>query len=404
MTKILKNIVLNQSATGGQTGTIAEPSLAASGKRMFMTGNWFASRSTDGGGKWDFIDPYTETPPANSGFCCDQLIHYSKKWRLWIWFLQFSSNADGNVVRVAVSSTGKPGSWTWWDTSPQDIDQTWNKLWFDYPDLTETGQYLLLSFNVFSVGADQWKRAVVLRLPMKQLKNRGELERQAWSTDQFGSLRFAKGKSNTAYFASLSYFESSIEIFKWPDNDTVTQTSVDVSDWDDRSYHSTGPDGAPWLNRLDDRITGAWNANGTLGFAWSATADTSHPHPFIRVVRINKDSLSLIDEPDIWSADKAWAYPAMSPNKRGDVGVTAFCGGGKTHPAHAVGWLNSKTGAWDMVIGSVSTNGPHNGVWGDYLDIQADPLRKTYWLASGYVLNGGSTRASIEPRVVLFKP
>ena len=324
--------------------------------------------------------------------------------RLWIWFLQFSSNSDGNIVRVAVSSTGKPGTWTWWDTSPEDIDPAWTKLWFDYPDLGETDHHLLLSFNVFSVNTNQWKRAVVLRLPMQQLKERGELQRQAWSTDQFGSLRFTKGQDSTAYFASLSYFDPSIEVFKWADiNNTVTQASIAVSDWEDRSYHSAGPDGTPWLNRLDDRITGAWNANGILGFAWGAAADASYPHPYIRVVRINRDDMTLIDEPDIWNSDKAWAYPAMSPNRRGDVGVTAFCGGGSTHPAHAVGWLNEKAGSWDLAIGSISTHGPHNGAWGDYLDIQPDPTRKTYWLASGYVLNGGSSRANVEPRIVSFK-
>ena len=57
-----------------------------------------------------------------------------------------------------------------------------------------------------------------------------------------------------------------------------------------------------------------------------------------------------------------------------------------------------------MALGSVSTHGLHNGVWGDYLDIQPDNSRITYWLASGFVLQGGASRHNIIPRVVVLKP
>ena len=405
MTTILSEISLDQTATGTQTGTIAEPSLACSGKRMIVTGNWFSSRSTSSGERWHFVDPYTELPPAGAGFCCDQLVHYTKTWRLWIWLLQFAKNADGNLVRVAVSSTGQPGTWTWWDTTPQDIDPSWHNVWLDYPDVMETDQHLLFSFNMFSVTTDRWQRAVVMRLPLAELKQRSALSRQPWSTDQFGSLRFARGPGDTAYFASLSYTAPQIEVFQWADNkSSVTQAGIPIRAWNDGPYLSTCPDGSAWLNRLDDRITGGWNSADAIGFAWSASADASHPHPFIRAVRIDRQTLTLVDEPDLWSADRAWAYPAMSPNQRGDVGVSAFCGGGGHYPTHGVGWLNDQTGTWEMALGSASTHGPYNGAWGDYLDIQPDPSRTTYWIASGYVLQGGSGRNNIVPKVVVFKP
>lgn len=405
MTRILKSIGLNQAATGAQTGTIAEPSMACSGKRMIVTGNWFCSRSTNAGKSWQFVDPYTTLPPAGAGFCCDQLVHYSKKWRLWIWLLQFSKNSNGNLIRIAVSSSGKPGTWTWWDTKPADIDPSWNSVWFDYPDLVESNKFLLLSFNLFTVSSDRWQRSVVMRFSMDQLKRRASLTRQGWSTDRFGSLRFARGAGSAVYFASLSYAAAQIEVFKWADNQSaVTQSTIDVTDWNDRNYTSSCPDGGAWLNRLDDRITGGWQNDHSLGFAWSAAADSGHPHPFIRVVRIDIETLDLIDEPDLWSSDLAWAYPAISPNRRGDVGISAFCGGGSLFPTHAVGWLDPEDATWDVALGSSSNHSPRNGVWGDYVDIQPDPSRKTYWYASGFVLQGGNSRNHIVPKVVLFKP
>jgi len=69
MTTIVDTKRLSQTDIGGQAGTILEPALACSGKRIIVTGNWFCSRSTDSGDNWAFVDPYTELPPAGAGFC-----------------------------------------------------------------------------------------------------------------------------------------------------------------------------------------------------------------------------------------------------------------------------------------------------------------------------------------------
>ena len=55
MTTIVDRFELDFAATGGQAGTITEPSIASSGKRIIMTGNWFCSRSTTGGKTWTFM-------------------------------------------------------------------------------------------------------------------------------------------------------------------------------------------------------------------------------------------------------------------------------------------------------------------------------------------------------------
>ncbi len=409
MTAIVDTKRLNSGDTGGQAGTILEPALACSGKRIIVTGNWFCSRSTDGGDNWVFVDPYTELPPAGAGFCCDQLIHYCSSRRLWIWLLQFSKTTQGNLIRVAVSSSGAPGTWTWWDTTPTDIDEQWSRTWLDYPDLAESDNYLLLSFNVFSTTTDRWQRAVVLRLSLDQLKAREAISREAWSTEEFGSLRFCRGMGSTAIFASLSYFQPSIEVFRWPDDEEdVSQVSVAVRHWRDGPYAKPDDATSQWMNRMDDRVLGAWESGGILGFVWVASADVQHPFPFVRVVRIRKSSNELIDEPDLWNSDRAWAYPSVCPNQRGDVGIVAVCGAGGRHPTLGVGWLDdSDSNAlpnWQMALGDASSHQPHARAWGDYLDIQPDPRRKTYWMASAFTLQGGGGRANIVPQVLTFKP
>jgi len=404
MTSIKADIVLDPQATGNSTGTVNEPSLASSGRRILVAGNWFASRSTDGGASWTFMSPFTEFPSPGADLCCDQVVHYSRTHRLWIWFLQYRPAGSANTVRLAVSRTGASGTWTWWDTTSTDIDATWTDLWFDYPDMAQTDDHLFMSFNLYSVGNDTWTRAVVLRFPLADMTARGALSRQSWSTDQVGSLRFVRGAEDTMWFAGHALDNSAIEVFAWDDDDeNVDAFSVPIGAWNEGSYSSQGPDGIEWLARCDGRITAGWIVEGRLGFAWTANADATHSEPYIRVVRIDGVTLDVVDEPDLWSSTAAWAYPSVSPNRRGDLGMTAFTGG-PTHPAHMVGSFRETDAQWAMATVATSSHGPARKAWGDYVDIQADPRRKTYWMASGFVLDGGSQRHNVRPHVVTFGP
>jgi hypothetical protein len=138
-----------------------------------------------------------------------------------------------------------------------------------------------------------------------------------------------------------------------------------------------------------------------IGFMWSANRDTSHPLPYIRVARIRETSKALIDEPDIWSRISAWAYPAAAANTQGEVGFTAFYGGGARHPGHVVG-VKTATG-WDTVLTLTSTHSPPDQSWGDYLSCIAHHATGAHWVASGYTLQGGTSRRNIEPRYVRFR-
>ena len=192
-------------------------------------------------------------------------------------------------------------------------------------------------------------------------------------------------------------------MFSWADDAAALSSwTVPVGPWNATNYQSNGPGNAPWLARADDRITGAWRAKGKLGFMWSAASRPGRPHPYVRCVRIDEATLTVVDEPDLWSANGAWAYPAAAPNTRGDVGVSAFFGG-PTHPAHAVGRLDDQLGTWETMITATSTHGPDRGKWGDYLVCRAHPTKRTAWIASGFTLNGGNDRAFVDPRYVVFR-
>ena len=52
MLTITANLALDDAATGTQTGTVGEPSVGASSSTLFVTGNWYATRSADRGATW----------------------------------------------------------------------------------------------------------------------------------------------------------------------------------------------------------------------------------------------------------------------------------------------------------------------------------------------------------------
>ena len=396
------NLGLDDTATGTQTGTVGEPSVAASSTTTFVTGNWYATRSGDGGTSWTLLDPFTEFPADHGRFCCDQLVLYVAARRIWVWLLQYEQVGAGNVFRLAVSRTALPGSWHWWDVAPTDLDASWTDVWFDYPDLAVSDTCLWISYNQYDTN-DRWKRAVVLRYPLGELASAAPVTRRHWSTTAVGSLKLVNGAGPAMWFAGNDVTRKALRLFEWKESATsVTSWTVPVTAWDDQDYTSNGPGGAPWLSRADDRITGGWRTGGRVGFLWSSGRTTGRPQPFVRGVTLDEASLHVVAQPDLWSAAGAWAYPAAAPNSSGTVGLTAFYGG-PTHPAHAVGVLDQSAGTWTTRITATSTHGPLQGKWGDYLVCRRHPTRRTSWIASGFTLQGGTDRRNIEPRVVVFR-
>lgn len=405
MVHIVDRITLDDATTGTQTGTVAEPSFATSGLRTIVVGNFFTTRTRDGGATWRFADPLTTFPPAGDGICTDQLMIYVRRRRLWVWLLQYGPLAGTNVFRLAASRTGASGTWTTWDFAPTDMDPALGGLWFDYPHLGTTEEHLWVSFNLFTTH-NAWARAAVMRFPLDDLTAKGPLRRTVWTTAETGSLRFVEGAGDEMIFAGHRHDNTALVLHAWPDADTtVSSWTLPVRPWNDRGYNSALPDGSTWLGRIDGRITGAWRARGMLGFAWTAADEPGRDHPYVRIARFDEDTLDLVDEPDLSSVRGAYAYPAVAANRRGDVGLAAFFGG-PHHPSHVVGTLEESGGAplWSIAEVARSTHAPTQGRWGDHLTCRPHPTRRTSWLATGFTLQGGSDRRHVEPTLTQFRP
>lgn len=399
-----KNISLSDTNVGGGTSTVGEPNVANNGDNVFYSGNWYATRSYDGGSNWSPVSPYTTLPPIDGGFCCDQTLIYERSRDILVWVLQYVRKNGRNTLRVAISRGAAMNNWYWWDFQPANVNQAWDGEWFDYNHVATSNNYLYVGTNAFTTSTPStFTRSVIFRFPLDALANATNLSYQYHSTATHGSLRCVQGAKNVMYFASHNS-TSQIRVFKWPENSTSVSTfDINISLWSrSQPYVSTGPDGKNWLGRCDHRITGGAIANDVLTFAWTVNKFNNRPWPHIRVVTISAVHKSLIGEPDIWNQSMAFAYPALCPNNRGDLGITLFAGGGTVHPGHVVGVYDATRRLWDLAASRYGTHGPNDGKWGDYLGILPYSDSGASWLASGYTLRGGGERTNIEPRVVQF--
>ena len=404
---LFRNISLSDADTAGQTSVVDEPSVSNNGQQILLTGNWYASRSLDNGATWDYISPYNALPSASGGFCCDQMTLYDPSRDLTFWYLQYVEQNDSNTVRLAVKRGPTLGNnvWHWWDFTPTSVDGNWTNEWFDYPDMALSNDFLYVTTNVFSTRGDEdWVRAVVLKIPLDDLERGESLTYQNWSTTRWGSLRLVRGARDTMYFASNSRRLDMIRVWSWPEDSTeLSQHDINLTQWRAGDYHSAGPDGNNWLGRADDRITGAWVAEGQLGFMWTANSGSQRPNPYIKVAQIKEDGMTLIGEPDIWSGNATFAYPDACPNDRGHIGITLFYGTPNTPPCHVVGIRDDYSNQqWDLQITRAGTNGPRDDKWGDYLSCRQHSPDGLTWVASGFTLQGGSSWTNVEPRVVHF--
>jgi len=226
------------------------------------------------------------------------------------------------------------------------------------------------------------------------------------STSSF-SLKCVQKAGDTMYFAAHAgkTGHNKLRVFSWKEQDTnVSQIDIPVTPWSGgNGYTARCPDHTNWLSRADYRITGAWFANSVMGFMWTANRrGQSRPWPHIRVARINVASMKLLDEPDIWSPDYAYAYPDAAVNGQGDVGMTAVYGGGTKFPSMLVGYYDEGSGKWEMRAAVTGTNGPADSKWGDYVSIRPYTDSKTAWIAAGFTLQGGKTVDNVQVHMVRF--
>ncbi|MEM1204059.1 MAG: hypothetical protein AAGN66_12595 [Acidobacteriota bacterium] len=378
------NIVLevntqpSDAAGAGFRSTVQEPSTAAGGDVVFYTGNWYAARSDDGGNTFTFVNPFAGpfADPANEGFCCDQVSVYDEDSNTLFWLQQYIPDPGPNGTQRVNVDQNNDGTWDcFYDLTPQDAGFP-NNNWADYPDIALSDDHLFVSSNVFAT-AGGFSGAFAGRIPLAEASTCAPANIDYHTEAGNGSFRFTRGATDTMYFADHNT-TAEMRIWTWPAaNAAPTAVNRAVTAWSNAGRVCPGPDNRDWCGFIDFRMMGAFLADGVAGWLWTPaqTGAGGFPFPYTQIARFDTtNNLALVDEPQIWAADRAFVYGSAAVNNNGDVGGAIMWGGGAFFPSCSVWLADDENGdtfsplEHEPVI--EGTTGPGSNRSGDYLSVR----------------------------------
>jgi len=130
------------------------------------------------------------------------------------------------------------------------------------------------------------------------------------------------------------------------------------------------------------------------------------PHAYLRGTTFRISDRVLIEQPDIFSNNSCWGYPAMSSNSRGNVGMSLAFGGRTGGGGPAVrGVVRLKTlSAAESVFVSAGVANRSDGRYGDYSTIQRYQTCTAWFGATAYSWDSSPVDAAddVDARWVEF--
>ena len=299
--------------------------------------------------------------------------------------------SDESWVTIAVSDDSNPnGVWykyrTWSVITNESDGETY---WVDYPGFGFDDGYYYVTGNLFGLKGWGWGGALYRVFDKTPMLVGDPVViadvRKGGHSGMQGAQQY--GDSPAAFFVSqASNTQLRISHINNPTNPTVQSALVSVP-----SYSSPknviNPGGSLWV--LDGRIMNAqyrdgklWTTHGIRGNSVAAMArwyeiDLSN-WPASAPLLLQSGDISI---PGIPSGMSSF-FPAIAPNKRGEVAMVFSAANSATNPRLQI--IGRKLGDTPGVMGapvtvSIGSSGA-DGRWGDYFDMTVDPNNDTrFW-------------------------
>jgi hypothetical protein len=411
-----------------------EPSVGANGRVAFYTTNNYAAVSGDRGQTFSFINPFDNFPAdgtvdaLNGGFGGDQYVYYERTRGLMCWLIQYNPDNTTNSYRLAIARSQADllnNTWIFYDFTPATFGLTTPAgaagIWLDFPDLSASDNFLYFTANYFprrtattgcvlacpggtcpagcaSCTGCGSLGAVIARLPLTQLAQGANLGGNFFNDTTHFSLRLTQGAHDTMYWGSHNS-NTQVRIYRWPENGNIAFDDVNHAAYNGPGrggHNATCTGGTDYLANDDDRVLGAWVANGVIGLMWDAAQGGGFARPHVQVLRFNEDNRSLLTQGQIFSATIAFAYPSVHPNDRGHLGGTiAFGCGASTGNPGAAAWIaddfNNNT-ITPLETAGINVGNRAEGRWGDYFATRIYSPYGNTWVGTGFALNTPNLR------------
>ncbi len=303
---------------------------------------------------------------------------------------------DESWITIAVSDDDDPnGIWykyrTW-----SVITNDGNTYWVDYPGFGFDEGYYYVTGNLFGLNNGGWG-GVLYRVFDKTPMLTGDsiviadVRRQGHASMQ-GAQQY--GESPAAFFVSTANStEIRIASINNPANPTVQSDTVAVPSYSGPN-NVTNPGGSIWV--LDGRMMNAqyrdgrlWATHGIEGTGVTAMG---------RWYEIDLSNWPETDPTLLQSGDISIPiglssfFPALAPNKRGEMAMVVGTGNNATAPELRI--IGRKADDISGVMGSPtlvkSSETGADGRWGDYFDMTIDPNNDIrFWYVGEYQTFGG---------------
>jgi hypothetical protein len=396
--------------TTSLSGT-AEPSGASGGGVIFVTANWTAAYSTDGGTTFTQLDPTTVFPNDAVGFCCDQIVQYIPRIDRFVWLLQ------GNGYRLATASPAQiinsnGTAWTYWNLTPNVFGPAQLRLRHvgGNPALRADAGFGGCSGGSRSCGRrSRVSTGATITVEFTDPANGTVTWGSHLMQDTLDEIFWAGHNNNKSLRVfslqegSNTYFWRDRGISSWANNTPLTSLSPDNQNWINFLFNPTtqNPGGGFPANA----VLGGTRVGNQLWFAWSAGTDGNFPQPHIEMVALDRsNNFNKVQQVQIWNPNYAFAYPSLSTNRcTGEVGLSFEFGGGGNYENHVVGF-------WGDFVAYITTGSNVGSTrFGDYVSIRQAPVTAgdpgNLFTAFGYGRNsipppGSGTRSDV--RYVLF--
>lgn len=442
---IFRDTTLPVAAVGNSWSNVSntqEPSTGANGKNVFQTGNWYATRSTNNGGAWTYVNPYTlfgNHPTGNIGFCCDQVTLYDPIHDRQWWVLQYGvGNAGQGGLKIA-NSTGSSlfGSWCYYN-----IDATWfgygaaTDAGIDYNDMAISKNYVYIASNIFPAAGGQLSG--ILRLPIDPMLTCAGYGYSRWTDTTHFTFKLVQGAHTTMYWGSNwanaggwtcggCSNGNAFRVYTWPETGGISWRDqwfpgfVFFTRNSGQNCGSASGTVKNWCQFADSRVLGGALSEGVIHFSFNAKQTTNRPFPYTRWLRFRESDRAYLGYWDLYSQYYAWQFLSLSPNNDGTIGGTVAWGGGtgttNYYPGAALILLDDYTtdvgNTWGngyyfslWGAGNACTSGT-SGLyrWGDYLTVRPFYPAGYAFVAANYAIKGnncGSAGWYSEPHNVVF--
>lgn len=386
---------------GTQPAACAEPSGASGGGVIFVTANWIAAYSTNGGTSFTTINPTTVFPNDTIGYCCDQVVQYVPSIDRFIWVLQ------GNGYRVASASPAQIISsggtaWTYWNLPPTLFGQP-SGTGFDYPDTSVGDNSFYINWDVGApncpAGCTSGRQ--VMRIPLSQIQSSSTIYFNYTNPPDSGlawGSHLTQDTGDEIFWAGHN-MNNTLRVWSWTEgSNTYYWRDTGISSWANNTLSAPTPDGNDWFKFgfPSNSIIGATRSDDDLWFAWTAGTDKNFKQDHIEMVEIDSSkNFARVQQVQIWNSGFAFGYPALATDQcSGEVGLSLTVGGGGSYENHAVGFWG------DYVVYTTTNSNAGVNRFGDYLSIRQDGSANLS--AMGYGIDLANQVRQSDVRYVIF--